>query len=288
MNGWLIYNHEDAVQNEAYIKWFIKEAKLQSIHLKLILREHLQTGILNNKRTILYNHEEIKLPIFAVVRTIDPLLNSHLEALGIKTFNSATISRLCNHKMLTHFEINKLNLQMVDTLFFKKAHLTNVPPLAFPFVVKEASGRGGKQVHFIQNNTDFQNCLPQLTTEDLIIQSTNVMMGKDLRVYVIGKEIIGAVLRESSTDFRANFKLGGNATWYNLNNDEIKLIKKIVHSFDFDLVGIDFLFDLNGHLLFNEIEDVVGSRMLSAVSNINLLKKYVSHIKNKCQNKSED
>ena len=31
------------------------------------------------------------------------------------------------------------------------------------------------------------------------------------------------------------------------------------------MVGIDFIFDEQGQFLFNEIEDVVGSRTLSAV-----------------------
>lgn len=283
MNGWLIYSRVDAIENEAYIKWFIKEANIQSIKLKLILREDLKTGILNNKRVVLHKNKESELPTFAIVRTIDPLLNLHLEDLGIKTFNSAAVSALCNHKMVTHLEVNKLKIPMVDTFFAKKDNLTDTLPMDVPFIIKEASGRGGKQVHFIQSQNDFHDCLNQLKTEDLIIQSTNVMLGKDVRVYVIGKEVIGAVIRESSKDFRANFKLGGTATWYSLNHNEIKIIDKIIHAFDFDLVGIDFLIDLNGQFMFNEIEDVVGSRMLSAVSDINLLEKYIKHIKLKCK-----
>lgn len=52
------------------------------------------------------------------------------------------------------------------------------------------------------------------------MQPTAVQMGKDLRVFVVGKEIIGAVLRESTTDFRANFTLGGDARLYSLNDSE--------------------------------------------------------------------
>lgn len=37
--GWLIYKKQDALENKSYINWFIKEAKEQEIHLKLILRE---------------------------------------------------------------------------------------------------------------------------------------------------------------------------------------------------------------------------------------------------------
>lgn len=283
IDGWLIYSQADADKNKSYIKWFIEEATLQSINVKLVLREDLTIGIFNNKQIVLWKNSNIELPTFAIVRTIDSLLNEHLENLGIKTFNSAKVSHLSNHKMVTHYEINKLKIPMVNTLFIKKENLTKTLPMKLPFVVKEATGRGGEQVHFIQSESDYNQCLNLFKTSDLVIQSTNVELGRDLRVYILGKEIVGAVLRESTTDFRANFKLGGTATWYLLNEAQTKIINKIIYAYDFDLVGIDFLFDLNGNLLFNEIEDVVGSRMLSTVSNINLLEKYITHIKLKCK-----
>ena len=61
----------------------------------------------------------------------------------------------------------------------------------------------------------------------------------------------------------------------------------MIESMDFGLVGIDFLFDSEGGLLFNEIEDVVGSRTLSQVSDINLLEKYVSFIKQNVKRSSD-
>jgi gamma-F420-2:alpha-L-glutamate ligase len=118
-----------------------------------------------------------------------------------------------------------------------------------------------------------------MNAADIIVQACNVQLGKDLRVFVVGEEIIGAVLRESSEDFRANFKLGGSARLYQLNETEEKMIRKIMHYFHFDMAGIDFLIGLDGELLFNEIEDVVGSRILSMVRGANILAAYVAHIK---------
>lgn len=278
--GWLIYQEKDAIENKSYINWFIEEAWLQNIPLELILRENLTIGIKNNEQTVLLHHEQVDLPQFAVVRTIEPLLNLHLEASGIKVFNSSLVSNLCNHKSLTHLEMSKLGIPMVDTIFIQKERITSSPPMGFPFVVKESTGRSGKQVYFIQTNQDWEQCLHKLTTNDLVIQSAHVQLGKDVRVFIVGKEIVGAVLRESKHDFRANFKLGGTANWYPLNDDELTLIKKIIEHIDFDMVGIDFLIGLDGEFLFNEIEDVVGSRILSKTSDINILEKYVAHIKN--------
>src|SRR5699024_10198781 len=113
-------------------------------------------------------------------------------------------------------------------------------------VVKEAMGRSGKQVHLIHSEREWMNCYPQLGSTDLVFQTTNVQHGKDVRVFIIGKEIIGAVMRSSKKGFKANYTLGGNASWYELNDQERNIIKKIIQVYDFGMVGIDFLISEDG------------------------------------------
>lgn len=278
--GWLIYEKKDMLENKGYIDWFINEASKQQMKLKLILREDMVYGIRNNKRYI-HNNSIKDLPDFAVVRTIEPLLSIHLEAMKIVVFNNSTISEIANDKAVTHQKILDLNIPMVHTIFFKRNHLLPNPPLSYPFIVKATKGRGGNEVYWIESEKDWIQLLKIPLAEDLIIQETNVQVGKDMRVFVVGKEIIGAVLRFSTTDHRANFKLGGSATFIELNEQQIDIVMKIVNAFDFGMIGIDFLINAKGHLIFNEIEDIVGSRTLSAVTEINILEAYCTFIKEK-------
>lgn len=281
ITGWLIYSKKDMNRNKSYINWFLDEASKQYINLQLIIREHLQIGIRHQQRFMTYKNKPISPPLFAVVRTVEPLLNKYLELLGIKAFNSYQVAAMCNHKANTYIEMNSLGIPVIDTIFTKRNYLGPIPPMSYPFVIKESTGRGGKQVFLIQNKHEWLNTYQTFTSEDLVVQSVQVQTGKDLRVFVIGQDIVGAVLRKSKSGFRANYSLGGTATWYPLSNEERQLINHIIQAYDFDLVGIDFLLDLDGNLILNEIEDVVGSRILSAVSEINLLEKYVTHIKSK-------
>jgi len=55
----------------------------------------------------------------------------------------------------------------------------------------------------------------------------------------------------------------------------------MIDLFEFDMVGIDFILDDNGNLVFNEIEDVVGARMLYQCSDIDIVKEYLSYISKK-------
>lgn len=274
---WLIYNKSGAEINKGYITWFIEEANKQGIHMKLVIRETLRIGIQNNIPIVFIDGVETSLPDAAVIRTIDSLLSLHLEDMDVKVFNSAQVSRICNHKGLTHQVVNKLGVPMVDTFYYTKTGLTTDPPLPYPFVIKNVHGRGGNEVFLVQDKKDWMNSEVKLSQE-VVIQSADVQLGKDLRVYIVGNEIIAAVLRESNIDFRANYTLGGSASLYKLNEEEVKIIQRITSHFDFDMVGIDFLIGKNGELLFNEIEDIVGSRTLSKLSEINLLEKYTAHI----------
>jgi len=278
--GWIIYRKADTLGNEGYIKWFIEEAKKQKLELEFVLREQLVIGIIGDE-TAIYKNGKVEKPDFAIVRTIEPLLNLHLETAGVQTFNSYEISRIANDKALAHHHVQQLGLPMNDTLFLHTNLLTKEPPLDFPFVLKQTGGRGGKEVYWIGSRDEWINLIPKLPQTDLIVQKTDVQTGKDIRVFVVGKDIVGAVLRESDQDFRANFKLGGKATFYPLKGNKLAPVQKIIDRFDFGMVGIDFLIGNNGEFLFNEIEDIVGSRTLSATSKINILEKYVNLIKNK-------
>ncbi|WP_337018651.1 hypothetical protein [Oceanobacillus massiliensis] len=276
--GWLIYSIEDSFLNASYIAWFKEEAAKQFLELELVIREELTIGVKDNKKFANIHKEPSELPDFAVVRTIDPMLNLHLESMGIAVFNSSNIARICNDKALAHHHANLLQLPMVDTIYSKREHISDTPPLPYPFIVKEAGGRGGRRVFYIEDQISWLKCQTNLQT-NIIIQSCEVQLGKDLRVFIVGKEVVAAVLRESSTDIRANYKLGGSASLYPLNPTETALVQKLVDHFEFGMVGIDFLVGLDGQLLFNEIEDVVGSRTLSATSDINILEKYIRLIK---------
>src|SRR5699024_12685425 len=117
------------------------------------------------------------------------------------------------------------------------------------------------------------------SVEAIIIHNCAVQISKEVQVIIVGQEIIGAVLRDSKDDFRANFTISGSARLYEIKDAERQMIQKITTQFDLGMVGIDFLIGSDGSLLFNEIEDIVGSRTLSAVSDINIIQKYITHIK---------
>ncbi|MBR4483682.1 MAG: hypothetical protein IKO97_00630, partial [Erysipelotrichaceae bacterium] len=84
-------------------------------------------------------------------------------------------------------------------------------------------------------------------------------------------------MRSSDSDFRANFKLGGNAEIVDVPADVERMVKTIVPELMPDFVGIDFIFS-DGKPYLNEIEDVVGTRMLYKLTDLDPAKMYIEYI----------
>ena len=65
---------------------------------------------------------------------------------------------------------------------------------------------------------------------------------------------------------------------YKLSASEEALVLKIASLLKFDYIGIDFVFN-KGKIVFNEIEDSVGARMVYEKTDIDILRLYCDYIK---------
>lgn len=285
MIGWLIYNKEDAKKNAAYIGFYLAEGKKRDIDIILIYREDLEFGIKMSKHYVNYQGNPISLPSFAICRTIYPLLSGHLELIGIPVFNNAKVASICNDKAVTYQYIAQTGIPIIDTCFVKNKELREyLMRIANPTVVKAVDGHGGNQVFLLEEKDlkkpeMIEDIIGKLAGSDVVFQPLTGKRNSDLRVYVIGKEIIGAVMRTAATGFRSNYSLGGSVKLHTLSGEEKAAADKIINLFNFGMVGIDFLIGDHDELIFNEIEDVVGARMLYSCCDINLAGLYLDFIK---------
>ncbi len=158
------------------------------------------------------------------------------------------------------------------------------------YVIKSVTGHGGAEVMTLYDYYNSDICMGHQEhnasiqyNDKCVIQPLVDTNGRDLRVYVIGNKIVKAILRQGQSSFKSNFSLGGNVSVYDLNESQKEIVYKIIDAFDFDYVGIDFLLGENDELIFNEIEDVVGARMLSACTDIDYVSLYIEHIISRLQ-----
>lgn len=196
---------------------------------------------------------------FVINRTNNYLVAERFEKRGVRVFNSSSLSRIANDKQLCYDIMEKNNIPIMETRYS-----------GVPVVKKAVDGHGGTQVYMLDSAEEFE--------DGFVYQKPCDTLGRDLRVWLIGGEIITSILRESKTDFRSNYCLGGSAVPYKLSKSEELLVKKVADIANGDYIGIDFIFN-DGRLIFNEIEDTVGARMVYDKTNIDIIGMYCDYIK---------
>lgn len=258
MKIWLVYDAFEAERNRRYIDFYFEKCKLKQIDIELAIVEE---GI-----------DFEQLPDVAIVRTMNPELSEKLEDKGVRVYNSSFLSRIANNKWKTYGYLKDRGIRLPETFLVSEDF---VPPY-YPMVLKPVGGKGGKDVEMINNIEEFKSYRQRVEGE-IIAQRPVSDVGKDLRVYVVGNEIVKAMLRVSRTDFRSNFCLGGAAREYSLSDWEKREVEKVMKQFDIGYAGLDFIFD-NGKIIFNEIEDVVGARMLYTYTDVDIVDIYLNFI----------
>ena len=298
--GLLIYNPEDYEKNKWFVHELLQKVARHNLSLTLILRNQLMLGADEKAGLVAFqiasSHIVDKLPEkpscesytllpledldFVINRTRDSLVGTHFEKMGCRVFNNSTVTEICNHKGKTHQLINSQGIPSVKTLlgnvhYFHPAQL----PFSYPVILKSISGHGGSEVYLIENEMDLTTHLSHLPTEDFVLQEPCTNPGTDIRVFALGGEIVAAVKRFCPTSFKSNYSLGGSATAYDLKPHEIQLVERILKLLPFDFIGIDFILNQEGDLLFNEIEDVVGTRTLYLnYADIDIVDRFLSYI----------
>lgn len=261
MTGWIVYDKQGAQRNEWFITSFIQTAERYGVTLSLKVVSGVTDFI------------GAPLPDFVIVRTIAPQINLFFENQGVPAFNNYQTSKNANNKWLTFQLCKELKIPTMKTELL----LRDAPSLEFPFVLKSLNGHGGKEVFLIRDRQVLDETLASVDKNSFLAQEFCSSPGQDMRVYVLGEKIVCGVLRSSKNDFRSNFSLGGEACVCEVSPKQREIIEKLREALRFDLVGVDFILH-NGEWVLNEIEDVVGTRMLYRCTDVDIIDLYMRHI----------
>ncbi|MBQ2237936.1 MAG: hypothetical protein II321_00680 [Lachnospiraceae bacterium] len=303
MNWWILYEKEDYLKNIEYVNLYFKECEKYGISLTLVLKEELGLVIKNSETEFYVKGEKCTKPALVINRSRDYVLAKHFEMAGIKVWNDSFVTLIGNDKALAYSYAVQKGIPVLDSYY------GNVEPEKYPYVLKSLNGHGGGEVFLIQTpdekrkieysqekqeiesskdkeskeekiqwqeSNDFHQ-MDFFRKNNFLCQEFASEPGKDVRVYVIGNRIVKAMLRTNENDFKSNYSLGGKVAEYELNPEEEALVNKVIGGLNIGLAGIDFVFH-QGMLYFNEIEDVVGARMLYANTDIDIVAEYVSYL----------
>lgn len=276
MRIWLVYDQAHIPRNRFFIDRWIDAGRERGLSVAVVTREEMAWGI-REGRLYLSAKTQASLPGCVVMRAAAPLLSKHFEGMGIPVFNNARLSHICNDKRLTHQFAAGL-VPMMDTMFLNSGETQC--PLPYPAVIKAARGNGGRQVFLAEDDASFRLALEKIAPDDALAQPLSDTPGKDVRVYMLGDTVVQSMMRVSKTDFRSNMGLGADTFPWDPGEGILATARDFARRLGAGLIGVDFLFH-RGQLMFNEIEDAVGTRMLYALGERDVVRDYLSFILDK-------
>ena len=275
MSVWILYDQKQYDKNTWFADHLVSCAEAYG-EARLILTERLSYGTEDGRYVIRYDGKACTLPSIAIMRSIDPFLSRYLERAGVRVCNPSVISELCNDKRATYLllqgKVPVMRTRFADGIFFDPA---TVDAGEYPLVVKSAAGHGGSEVFLAKDPAELLSCVQTIGKRPFVLQELAEPAGRDLRVYVLGGRILAAALRTSES-FKSNLSLGGKAEAYALSAAEEEMVQCVIGTFPTvpDFVGVDLLLTERGPV-FNEVEDVVGTRMLYSCTDIDAADRYV-------------
>lgn len=228
---------------------------------------------------------------FVVFWDKDILLAQRLEQLGMRLFNSARSIALCDDKSLTWLELKEHRIPMPRTIPAPKTFPAIGYPaldfaadigdkLGYPVVVKECFGSFGQQVHLCHTREELLEKTRQLAGVPILYQQAVLeSMGHDVRINVVGGQVVASILRRSSDgDFRSNLTLGGTMKPYTPTEAETALAIRVTELLGLDFAGVDVLFGNDGPILC-EANSNAHFKTTLACTGVNMAQHIMRHIK---------
>lgn len=286
--GWIIYNKnfENNKKFADHVDWFLEVGKSFNIDLEAKSNADI---LFSFSDTLQSKQVATRKPDFVIFFDKDIRLAQSLEALGIRVFNSSKAIEICDDKTLTHIVLSKSNIKTPRTILCPKSFfgfqeqdisfLDKVAAeLSFPLVLKEAFGSFGKEVYLLNTKEELQTKTIELSTKQLLFQEyIQESSGKDIRLYIVGNEYVGAVIRSNTEDFRANVTNGGTMDAYTPTEEEVNLALEACKAIGLDFAGVDILFGKKGPLVC-EVNSNAHMKNFYNVTGIDVVTKIFEHI----------
>ena len=281
MLGWIIYSGtlkikkiEDLVDNlvEVSDKFDIDLIKVKNTEIIPYYNEEGEAKLKFNK--------SLEKPGFIIFWDKDIYLAKHLENMGYRLFNSSKAIDNCDDKGLMHLTLGNKGIKMPKTylspmIFYSENIEDNYLNRIFKdlkedVIIKESKGSFGMQVYNIKEEKAFIDKIKELNENGIrfiIQENIKNSYGRDIRVNIVGNKVIGAMIRESTVDFRANISQGGVGTLYKLNNKQEEIALKATKALGLDFSGVDLLFgekdeailcEVNSNLNYLSFEKIWG------------------------------
>ncbi len=179
------------------------------------------------------------------------LLLTHLALMGVPTTLSSGGLATARNKFATMQKLREAGLRIPESfLVASKLKAGDViertPP---PLILKLLSGTQGVGVMKVEKVSDVGPIIDTLVElkQLILIQSYIPNPGEDVRMFVVGEQVIGAMVRKAGPlEWRSNIHLGGKGTFYKQTESESEMAVKAARAVGVEVAGVDMIMSKEG------------------------------------------
>ena len=212
----------------------------------------------------------------------------HLERLGVHTVNPSYAIEATKDKLYAHQIFAQNHIPTPKTMLVKHPVNANLVDreIGWPAIVKIMAGSYGKGVYKVDSKTHFQDFIDFAhgikTDEAIIVQEyMNAQPGTDLRVFVVGDRVLGAMKRSShDASFKANITRGGSGEDYPLTPEIEDLALRVTRSLELEVAGVDLLFGPDGFVVC-EANSAPGFKGFESCTGVNVARAIMDYAQSK-------
>ncbi|CQR48023.1 Ribosomal protein S6 modification protein [Paraliobacillus sp. PM-2] len=290
MHGWVIYNGH--LQSEAFLtfsQWIHNAGK--KFDMTIEQRKNNELFVLLDKgKSLLDTLNYQNKPDFVIFIDKDIALAKQLEAIGIPVFNSVQAIATCDNKVDMYPVLHQANIAIPKTVIAPKifskanpiqlAHFHQLEKIfQYPFIIKEGYGSYGQQVYLIPNREELEVKISEIADRPFLFQEfIDSSYGRDLRIYVVGNEIVAGLARTAHDDFRANVSVGGTVKAHLPTIKEQKIAIEAAKAVGADFAGVDLLYDEKEEPIVCEVNTSAHIKNIYDYTGVNIAEHIITWI----------
>ena len=173
------------------------------------------------------------------------------ELVGVPVVNKSIGVMRAKNKLKTLQILSQKNIPIPKTYMVSQSQnieniIADIGP--FPVIIKSMAGSHGSGVSIVESKRGLRSIIDLIVrsnaAEPVMVQEyVKESKGKDVRVFIVGKRIVGAMERIATRrgEFRSNFHLGGRVRVATMGRKEKDVAFAAIEACGLDIAGVDLI-----------------------------------------------
>lgn len=208
-----------------------------------------------------------------------------LNSWGVKTVNRAPVVAMCGDKLLTTAALSRHNVPSPVThiAFTPEAALEAIETMGYPVVLKPVIGSWGRLISKVNDREaaeallEHKSVLGHFLHEIFYLQEYIKKPGRDIRIIMLGDEIVSAIYR-SSEHWVTNTARGASSTPCPVDDALAKIAHDASDAVGGGFLAIDVIEDPDRGYLINEINPTPEFRGSETATGADIPNKIIDYL----------